>query len=145
MHKIKVLIVGQAPRRNVKSPKPWRDGSSAKRLWKWFGCDSYNELRKMASCYYAVPWFEGIAKKGDKVPTKKATLKRLKQRLLRKIRNDEYKKVFLVGRFAQRLVPMMEIPLNVGVVHLPHPSGCNISANHKDEEIENKIWLSLNS
>lgn len=144
MHKVKTLIVGQAPRRNVKNPKPWSGGQAAKRLWKWFECSSYKELKQYGDCYYAIPWLEGIAKKGDKVPTDKSTLSYLKHRLVKKI-NSKYRKVFLIGRFAQTLIPDTELPVGVEFCKIPHPSGCNVSANHKDDEIKKMIWNFLNN
>ena len=152
MHKVRTLIVGQAPSDYSKNPVPWRSGSSSRRLWGWFGCKTYEDFCTLGESFYAIPWLEGKNEKGDKVPSQRKVIAKLKKRLWEKI-DEGYSLVFLVGKFPQRLAGMTGINTICGkgklfsekqnkyvdIVLLPHPSGVNLMINGKDEMLKDYV------
>lgn len=118
---MKILILGESGER------PWFDGQSSRRLWRWFNVKSYVELTKFATLM--------------NVYTKKGTYETNP-----KYWNDlryaifEHDVVFLVGKVAQRHVFVDCPKLRRALWHqnkyvgLPHPSGRNRQLNklHND-------------
>ena len=139
---MKILVIGQAPSRtsNIYSRHlAWSRGPSARRLWKWFKVQNRNELLSVADLTHAIPWLEGVDKKGDKIPTDRLVLARLKRRLIAKFRYNRYRKVILVGKFAENLISDYLIENRIKYICLPHPSGVNIKCNGQDSNIKRRI------
>jgi len=136
---MKILVIGQAPSRKSDPCKPWSHGASAKRLWKWFGVESRDQLLEVADLFNAVPYWPGSAgAKGDKIP-RGEELSMVRDRVIRKIRRGGYKHVIVVGKFVDDLVRDYLRRKNITALTIPHPSGANISANGIDEEMIMKL------
>ena len=129
----KVIVIGQAPARIAKNPrKPWSSGPSAKRLWRWFGVSSREELVEKVDVFNASPVYPGANKKGDKLPRDK---QKIRERVIRKIRRGKYNGVIVVGAFVDGLIRDWLRDRRLMTLCIPHPSGVNISANGVDDSM----------
>jgi hypothetical protein len=118
----KIIVIGE--KLNDKHPRcrPFSRGQTARRVWKWLGYKSYREFREHADAINIIPKYLCSNKLDKKI--------------------SKYKYIILLGRIAQRAVfdiHKMSIRstrvMSRIFVMLPHPSGLNISCNHKDEKI----------
>lgn len=126
-----ILIIGEA------GDRPWIEGSASERLWRWFGCSSYEELTKVAR-------LENVYKRYGQKRAEDVTDLGHIQDLEALCDSGEFELVFLVGRVAQRkMCPIAHHLALVYKVHtwvhsryvlIPHPSGLNRVLNDGGDE-----------
>ena len=114
----------------------------ARRLWRWFGVDSREELIHSGATLVNIAWYKGKKGKGDGYE--------LNEHLVTfvQITSCKYDLTFLVGKVAQEAVIGYREPKMLWrfgrYAGLPHPSGINAQLNDGgDEKVRRAVrrWL----